>query len=67
MPVAEKGRRAHTTTGPPVYRSEFPTGYSADTDEAGHLFQPEAGRRSDLKPDAVPRRSRTAFRFEAGR
>src|SRR5215472_13814799 len=23
---------------------------SADTDEAGHLFQPEAGQRSDLKP-----------------
>src|SRR5499427_6596586 len=41
--------------------------YAADTDEAGHLFQPEAGRRSDLKPDAVPRRSRTAFRFEDGR
>src|SRR5215470_3956773 len=31
----------------------------ADSDEAGHLFQSEAGQRSDLKPDAVPRRSRT--------
>ena len=32
---------------------------NADSDEAGHLFQSEAGQRSDLKPDAVPRRSRT--------
>jgi hypothetical protein len=40
---------------------------SANSDEAGHLFQSEAGHPSDLKPDAVPRRSRTAFRSEAGR
>ncbi len=39
----------------------------ADTDDTGRVFRFEAGHRSDAKPDTVPTRSRTAFRFEAGR
>jgi wobble nucleotide-excising tRNase len=40
------------TTMAAIFRS-LSTG-AADTDEAGHLFQPEAGRRSETKPDSVP-------------
>jgi hypothetical protein len=34
--------------------------------QSGHRFRLEAGQRSDLMPAGVPRRSRPAFRTEAG-
>jgi class 3 adenylate cyclase len=43
----------------PTLRVLLILNFRADSDEAGHLFQSEAGQRSEMKPDAVPRRSRT--------